>query len=152
MKKLIAVLILALIAFVNASYLTYRSYELDKQIQANWKMEASFCDVSNTLSCSTVLKNPYAKVFWIPFTTIAMAIYPIIFAIAFLWILWLLKNSFLILTILWIWWILFNSYFIYQEFFNIKAFCLLCILCSGIILTIAIISIFWLYDKKIIKN
>ncbi|MBP7062253.1 hypothetical protein KA037_03195 [Patescibacteria group bacterium] len=37
--------------------------------------------------------------------------------------------------------IAFNGYFIFQEAFVIKSFCPLCLLCTGIIITILILSV-----------
>jgi uncharacterized membrane protein len=70
-----------------------------------------------------------------------MIVYPIIFLVALFWIFGKIKKHFKILTAMWAGWIMFNWYFIYQETFNIGAFCPLCLLCSAIIITIFSLSI-----------
>jgi len=143
-KKLITICILSFIAFVNASYLTYNNYKIEQNI---WKI-GSFCDINNTLSCSNVLSSPYSKIFWLPFTTYAMIVYPIIFVIAFLGITLVLKKPERFLVALGWGWILFNSYFIYQEFANIWSYCPLCMLCSAIIVTIFVLALIWMRENK----
>lgn len=150
MKKLITICILATVAFLNATYLTTQNYKIE-QATDKWQI-SSFCDLSSTLSCTNVLASPYSKIFWMPFTAIAMAVYPLIFLIAFLGIYWIIKKPFSILIFMWAWWILFNSYFIYQEYANIWAYCPLCILCSAIIITISILSWIWVRESKKLKN
>lgn len=146
MKKLIAICILSFVAFINATYLTYENYRIEK-LEVNSQV-SSFCDINNILSCTNVLSSPYSKVFWLPFPAIAMIVYPLIFAIAYLWAEWLMASSFKYLLILWISWAAFNWYFIAQEFLHIWSYCPLCLMCSVIIITIAIISYFWIRDCK----
>jgi uncharacterized membrane protein len=73
---------------------------------------------------------------------VALVVYPIIFILA------LIgagssntKKYYTILSRLSAAGLLFNSYFIRQEAFVIKAFCPLCLLCTGIIITILILSL-----------
>jgi len=151
MRKLIVICILSIIAFINATYLTIQNYKIENS--PVWTI-SSFCDLNNSFSCTNVLSSPYSKIFWLPFPAIAMLVYPIIFMIAFLGIQWIIKKPFHTLMWMWIWWICFNWYFISQEFLNIWSYCPLCLICSGIIITIFILSIigiysnFWIEPKK----
>lgn len=145
MKKLIIICILSIIAFFNATYLTYQNNLIEKASE-KWQI-SSFCDINNTFSCTNVLSSPYSKVFDLPFTAIAMVVYPIIFLIAFLGISWIIKKPYHILSVMWIGWITFNSYFILQEILYIKAFCPLCLICTAIIISIFIISLIWILQK-----
>ena len=146
MKKLIIICILATLAFFNATYLTYQNYQIENAPE--WSI-TSFCDLNNTFSCTNVLSSPYSKIFWMPFTAVAMAVYPIIFLIAFLWVMGIIKKPFHILVYMAWGWILFNSYFIYQEYANIWAYCPLCLVCSWIIITIFVLSAIWIKNKNI---
>jgi len=144
MKKLLAICIVSVLAFFNAAYLTVQNYKIEHA--PKWSI-SSFCDINNSFSCTTVLSSPYSKVFWLPFPAIAMLVYPIIFAIAFLGMQRIIKKPFHILTALWIGWTLFNSYFISQEILYIWSFCPLCLWCTGMIITIAILSIVWIFSN-----
>lgn len=141
MKKLIAICALSVVAFFNATYLTTQNYKIE-HATANWQI-SSFCDLNNTFSCTNVLSSPYSKIFGLPFTAIAMVVYPVLFLIAYLGISGIIKKPFNILIFLSAGWILFNSYFIYQEYANIWSYCPLCLLCSAIIITIFILSCIW---------
>jgi uncharacterized membrane protein len=75
-KKLLAVIILCIIAIFNAAYLTNMAYsELSGP---------SFCDISATISCTSVFSNTASQIFGIPFPAIALVVYPILLAIALL--------------------------------------------------------------------
>ena len=149
MKKLFAICILSIIAFANATYLTLQNYRIENATN-KWEI-SSFCDLNNVFSCTNVLSSPYSKVSFsiltgkadstLPFTAIAMFVYPIIFLIAFLGTQWIIKKPFYFLAWMWIWWILFNGFFISQEYLYIWAYCPLCIICTWIIITILILSI-----------
>lgn len=131
-RKLLAVIILCIVAIINAGYLTNMAYS---------EMSGpAFCDISSTLSCSSVFNNTASQIFGIPFPTIALVVYPILLLIAILgyykkinnhrsWLRWLSLGG-----------ILFNGYIIFQEAFVIKAFCPLCLLCTAIIITIHILT------------
>jgi uncharacterized membrane protein len=64
-----------------------------------------------------------------------------------LWLKWKITNPFKILLIMAIWWLIFNWYVIYNES-QIWAYCLLCLICTAIIITIWWLSIAWLKNKK----
>lgn len=92
------------------------------------------------MSCTSVFSNTASQIFGIPFPTIALVVYPILLVIALLgyykkidnhrsWLKWLSLGG-----------MIFNWYIIFQETFVIKAFCPLCLLCTGIIITIHVLS------------
>ena len=156
--KLIIISVLSIWAFFNAFYLSYdwmfavesasSMYFPVGDISWGW----SFCDINETLSCSAVLQNPLSQIYWIPFPVLAMLVYPIILIVALLGMFGKIKNVSKMLLAMWIGWIMFNWYFIYQETFNIGAFCPLCLLCSAIIITISIISATEVRKESIINK
>ncbi len=139
MRKLHVIIILSIVAFINASYLTELALKVRDNTDAKW-----FCDISSTISCSNVFTTPQAWFGSIPFPAIALVVYPVLIAIA----IWGLKKrrsakAYDILTYLSAAGLLFNTYFIFTEAIVIKSFCLLCLLCTGIIITILILSLKW---------
>lgn len=149
MKKFTAIIILSIIAFINASYLTFKSFDVDWIIALGQQPQQAFCDVNTTFSCTTVMQNPYAKIGWvIPFPLVAMFVYPLIGLLAYFGMKRKIKDAFKTLTILSGLWILFNGTFIRIETFIIKAFCPLCILCTGIIITIFTLSLIGRKSEK----
>jgi len=140
-------------ALINAFYLSYDWIFSVDQSASMYFLPAnnitwwwSFCDINDTLSCSAVLSNPLSQIYWVPFPVIALFVYPIIILVALLWIFNKIKYDTRILMFMWLGWIMFNWYFIYQETFNIWAFCPLCLLCSAIIITIALLA--WSQELK----
>lgn len=146
MKKLITVCVLSFLAFINAIYLTAQFYKIESAESA-WNI-SSFCDISNSFSCTNVLASPYSQVFGLPFPAIAIAVYPIIFLVAFLGINWIIKKPYHILAFLWLGWMMFNWYFISMEYLYIKSYCPLCLACSVIITLIFILWVVWILEKK----
>jgi uncharacterized membrane protein len=150
--KLIIIIILTIIALIDASYLTHNAYILkhsQEQVFNIWlqKKEVWFaCDINQTFSCSSVFKNSFAWIFGLPFSLYAMIVYPIIWIIAFLGLKWIIKNIFKILLIFSFLWILYNWYLIVHEFI-IWSYCFLCLICTTIIILIWIISISWIRKK-----
>lgn len=147
--KLKIILVIAILAFFNAFYLSSDwIFWVDQVAQTStsfypiWNQASGwkFCDINETLSCTTVLQHDAAQLFWVPFPVIALFVYPIIFIIALLGFLWRMRKHFWWLATLWIGGMMFNGYFIYQETFTIKAFCPLCLICSAIIITIFTLS------------
>jgi uncharacterized membrane protein len=131
-KKLLAVIILCIIAIFNAAYLTNMAYsELSGP---------SFCDISATMSCTSVFSNTASQIFGIPFPVIALIVYPVLLLVAVLWYYKKINTHRSWLRWLSLGGMLFNGYIIFQETFVIKAFCPLCLLCTGIIITIHILS------------
>lgn len=148
MKKLfIAVMVLAAIAFGNAVYLTHQTYTLKTKLAESAGSYSNFCDINSTFSCSNVLLSPRAQFFGFPFPALAMVVYPVIFLIALLGYLGICRKSFLILAGMSAGGMCFNGYYIYQEAFHIGSFCPLCLMCSGIIVTIFGIAVYGMRGK-----
>ena len=151
--KLIIILVISILAFFNAVYLSYDWLFAVESASSlyfpvwNVVVGESFCDISETLSCSAVLQHPLSQIYGIPFPIVAMFVYPIIMIVALLWYFSKIKNVFKILLAMAIGGLMFNGYFIFQEIFYIKAFCPLCLICTVIISTIG-----WLSLSEIIKN
>ena len=146
--KLLVISIISLGALFNAFYLSYDWLFAVNDVLWGWN---SFCNINDTFSCTTVLEHPLSQIYWIPFPVIALLVYPIIIIVALLWYFKNIVNHFKILFAMAIGWIMFNWYFIYQETFNIWAFCPLCLLCTAIIISIACMS--WSeVRKECIKN
>ena len=149
MKKLfVAVMVLAAFAFGNAVYLTNQAYTLKTKLAETAGTYSSFCDINSTFSCSNVLLSPRAQFFGLPFPAVAMVVYPIIFLVALLGYLGICRKSFPILTGMAVGGICFNGYYIFQEAFYIGSFCPLCLMCTGIIITILGISIYGIKKGK----
>lgn len=144
--KLIIISVLSFWAFFNAFYLSYDwLFSIESAASLYFPVGdiivgGSFCDINEKLSCSTVLQHPLSQIYGVPFPVFAMVVYPIIILVALLWMFGKIKNVFKILVAMWVGGIMFNGYFIYQEIFNIGAFCPLCLLCTAIIIIILWIS------------
>lgn len=136
MKKSLVIIVLCVVAIFNASYLSYKAYEF----MSSGAVSSSFCDLSQTSSCTEVLKHPLSRVFGIPFPWIALVVYPALFALAIAayssnkisYVKSIQKLSFLGM--------LFNGFIIYREMFYIYSYCLLCLICTAIIVTIFTLS------------
>lgn len=147
-KKLIAVIVLSLIAVFNAWYLTKNAYELKQAKEvAKGSIIPFACDINSTFSCSWVFTHDFARPFGIPFALIALFVYPMIILVASLWLAWKIKKHFTILFYMWIGWFLFNSYFIVNEFI-VNTYCILCLMCTVIIVTIAILWKYWEIEQR----
>lgn len=145
--KLIIIIILSLIAIFNASYLTIGAYDLLEAKNNSTGIVPFVCDINSTFSCSSLFNYSFTRIFWVPFPMIALFVYPLIVLIAVLWLIGVIKNHFSILFYLWIGWFLFNSYFIVNEIM-VNTYCLLCLMCTFIIITIAILSKKWEIQSK----
>ena len=148
--KLFFILIWWIIWTINATYLTIQAYNIKDSLKVFGGSNKNIwfaCDLNSTFSCSSVFKEDFAWMFWIPFSEIALAVYPIVAIIAILALFWKIKNHFKYLIFLSIWWILFNWYIIYNEQM-VWTYCLLCLACTAIIITIWILSIVWLKNKN----
>ena len=147
MKKLYAIIALSLFSVGNAIYLTLAAFDVRAQKDVDL-----FCDLNETFSCANLFTYDFAWIFGIPFSMIALFVYPIIILIAILAIMNKIKYRFHILLAMAIWWVMFNLYIIYNEFIW-GVFCLACAACALSITTIWILSAFWIKDdKKIIKK
>ena len=144
-KKFFIIQILSVLAFINASYLSYKSYFVRFVDSAGL---TSFCDVSKIFTCTDVLRHPLSQVFGISFPWIAMFVYPVIFVLAFLGYKKLTNIYAKILVVVSFLGVLFNGFILYREIFFIHAYCLLCLLCTFIILSIFIISLDIVYKNK----
>ena len=149
--KLKIITFLGIIGTIDAAYLTNEAYKIKDKVQTFWNFwwEEIWmaCDVNSTFSCSSVFNESFAWILWIPFSWIALIVYPILALIAILWLKWTIKNPLKILFILSILWLLFNWYIIYNEYL-VWAYCLLCLLCTAIIITVWSLSIAWLKNEK----
>lgn len=146
MKKYIIILVLAVIAFGNAVYLSYEAYQFWFGATHATLLGNMPCDINAHLSCSGILSNPRSLIFGIPFPMIAMVVYPIIFALALSGYIRKSHTEAKILTGLAFGGMCFNSYVIFQEY-TISVFCPLCAMCSVIIVTVFALSI-CIWNKK----
>ena len=105
MKKYLIIAVLSLVGIFNAAYLTNSFYA----------ETASFCDISQTTSCSVALNIPDLIFFGLPFSAIALVVYPILFLIALISFLKKSQKGFYLLAPMSFGGILFNSYIIYHE-------------------------------------
>ncbi len=138
------IIFISVLAILNATYLSYffieKKFFPDKQ---------SFCDINSTLSCSEVITSPYAQIFGLPICVFALIVYPILIYFAYQTLKKdNIKDYFYIISIVSAMWLIMNLVYIYNEFAFIKAFCLLCILCSFFITANFILSIFWYKNSK----
>lgn len=139
MKKNLKIIIaLSMVAIFNSAYLAFDGL---------WKDSGSFCDINEVLSCTNVVTHPATHFFGIAFPLIALVVYPIIALIAILGLTNIFQKSHIAIRYLSAVGILFNGYIIYQETFTIKAVCILCLVCTIIIIAIHRLT----YDKKEIK-
>lgn len=132
-NKFLAIQILSALAFVNASYLSYKAYFVRFVDPAGL---TSFCDVSKVFTCTDVLRHTLSQIFGISFPWVAMVVYPVIFIVA--WYGYRRLSAVYVKTLIVLSFLgaLFNGFIIYREFFYIHAYCLLCLLCTLIIVGI----------------
>jgi len=137
---------LSIIAFINATYLSYQAYEFRF---SDVSLTSSFCDISKNVSCTEVLKSPYSQVFGIPFPWIAFVVYPVLFWLAYLG--YKKKDIFYAKTIqiLSFLGLCFNLFIIYRETFLIFSYCILCLICTFIIASIFALSTMVLKESNI---
>lgn len=140
-KKLLTIAIISFLASMNAAYLTYSAFLIQKKL-SSW----SFCDISNTFSCTSVFNNDFAWFWWIPFSEIALVVYPILVGLAIWWLKWNSKKAYMSILALSIWWLLFNSYIIFNEY-QIWTYCILCLICTAIIIINGILAFCGLSKK-----
>lgn len=72
MKKYLIIAVLSLVGVFNAAYLTNSFYT----------QTTSFCDLSRTVSCTSALNIPELIFFGLPFSAIALGVYPVLFLTA----------------------------------------------------------------------
>jgi len=145
MKKYLIIVGLSAVALVNAAYLSYKAYFFRYVDPMGL---TSFCDFSKFNSCSEVLRHPLSNVFGIPFPWVALAVYPVLLGLAWYGYKHQSYAQAKILAVLSFLGVCFNSFIIYREIFFIKAFCLLCFICTLIIITIFILSLKMVKESK----
>ena len=138
MKQYRTIIILAVIALANAAYLSYKAYFFRYVDPLGL---TSFCDFSKFNSCSEVLRHPLSSVFGIPFPWVALAVYPILLGLAWYGYRHQSYTQAKALVILSFMGMCFNGFIIYREILFIKAFCLLCFICTLIIISIFFLSL-----------
>lgn len=138
MNKYRTIIILAVIAIVNAVYLSYKAYFF-RYIDPTGL--TSICDFSKINSCSEVLRHSLSNVFGIPFPWIALLVYPVLLGFAWYGYRHQSYVQAKVLATLSFLGMCFNGFIIYREIFFIKAYCLLCLLCTAIIISIFILSV-----------
>lgn len=145
-NKFLAIIILSALAFINASYLSYKAYFfrfIDPQGLS------SFCDVNKIFSCTEVLRHELSQVFGLSFPWVAFVVYPVLLIVAYFGYRAGKNYSSYAktLAVLSFMGMMFNGFIIYREIMFIHAYCLLCLLCSAII-----VSIFALAISVVIKR
>ncbi len=140
-KKLISIILLALVGTFNAAYLTYYAYlsKTTAKVWGGWGVGSFACDYNDTFSCSSVFNESFAWIFWIPFSAIALVVYPVLVIVALLGLLGKMKNHFTVLLIMSVWGLMFNGYVIYNEYV-VWVYCALCLACTWIIIAIGVLS------------
>jgi uncharacterized membrane protein len=145
LKKYAIIATLALVAIVNAAYLSYKVYMF--QFVDPYKL-TTICDFSTFSSCTSVLRHPLSLVFGVPFPWIALAVYPILLILAW----YGYKKASLapakIIVVLSGLGMAFNGFIIYREIRYIHAYCILCLLCTAIIITIFTLSLSMVRGNK----
>lgn len=136
---------LAVVAIINAAYLSYKSYLYHF---ANAGKLSTICDFSKWSSCTDVLRDPLSLVFGIPFPWIALVVYPVLLGLAWYGY---KKSSYAqakVLAVLSAMGMCFNGFIIYREIRFIHAYCILCLICTAIIITIFVLSIQMIQESK----
>ncbi len=146
MNKYRLTIILSGVAIVNAAYLSYKAYYFRYVDPLGL---TSFCDFSSFNSCSEVLRHPLSNVFGIPFPWVALVVYPILLGLAWYGYKHQSYVQAKIIAVLSFLGMCFNGFIIYREIFFIKAFCLLCFMCTLIIIAIFFLSVsLWKEAKR----
>lgn len=145
MRQYRTIIILAAIALVNAAYLSYKAYYFHYVDPLGL---SSFCDFSTFNSCSEVLRHPLSSVFGVPFPWVALLVYPILLSLAWYGYRHQSYAQAKILATLSFLGMCFNGFIIYREIFFIKAFCLLCFICTLIIISIFFLSLSLVREGK----
>lgn len=145
MKQYRLIVVLSVIAIVNAAYLSYKAYFF-RYIDPSGL--TSFCDFSSFNSCSEVLRHPLSNVFGIPFPWVALIVYPILLGLAWYGYRHQSYVQAKIIAILSFLGMCFNGFIIYREVLFIKAFCLLCFICTLIIIAIFFLSLSLVKEAK----
>lgn len=137
-KILLALIILSIIAMIDASYLTYTRYS---------PSTSSFCDVGKNFSCSVVNKSVYSTLFGIPVALLGFLTFLIIFLLSLSAysskpFLFSRKVSARVILVLLFVSVLFSSWLIYVQKVLLMSYCILCLFLDLIIFTSFILTIF----------
>lgn len=136
------------IALANAAYLTNQALEIK-----NGGGFDSFCDINSSVSCTNVLAHPLSQVFGIPFPMIALFVYPVLLTLAILGYVKGKAVFFKPLAALAAMGTMFNAFIIYREAVYIKSYCILCLFCTAIIITVLIVSMMQnVKARKVVKS
>lgn len=108
------ILILAIIGFCIACYAYY--------VERKMKTDATYrpaCDINDRISCSKAIQSPYAKLFILSNSILAMIYYTVVGLLAFMGLHTLLiaATVFGVVT---------SCFFAYLLYFKIKTLCLVC--------------------------
>lgn len=145
MKKYQIIIGLALVAIVNAAYLSYKSYIYHF---VHVKNLSTICDFTGIGSCTDVLRDPLSLVFGIPFPWIALVVYPVLLGLAWYGYKHSSYKQASILAVLSGLGMCFNGFIIYREIRYIHAYCILCLICTAIIITIFTLSLQMVKEGK----
>ncbi|MDD3145460.1 MAG: vitamin K epoxide reductase family protein [Candidatus Gracilibacteria bacterium] len=149
-KKLIIIVVISIIAIFNAIYLTYMAYTVTSPslFGVGGVENVNYaCDFNATFSCSSVFQNDFAWIFGIPFSLIALFVYPLIVIIALLGLFNKIKNHYKIILVMAIGGVFFNGYIIVNEYL-ISTYCFLCLVCTAIIIVNGGLSIKGIKESK----
>lgn len=138
MKKYQWIIGLSAVAIVNAAYLSYKAYFFRFVDPTGL---SSFCDFSATASCTEVLRHPLSQVFGISFPWVALLVYPVLLTLAWVGYRHQSYVQAKILVTLAFLGMCFNAFIIYREIFFIKAYCILCLICTALIISIFFLSL-----------
>jgi len=96
-----------------------------------------FCDISDKISCTKVMKSNYASIFYISNALLALIFYAVMLVLA--------SQGMIIPLIIGSFGAFFVSlFYAYLLYFKIKSFCILCISLYGINLILFLVSFFYL--------
>ncbi|MBX4215392.1 vitamin K epoxide reductase family protein [Candidatus Parcubacteria bacterium] len=133
-KALIAIMVLALIGLIDASYLAYMSY-------AELPLPCSILH-----GCNEVAASPYSKVFGIPLSLYGAVFYGIILMTTIVHYIRERRFTLLGLRLFAAVGFLSSAYFIYLQAFVIKAFCIYCLL-SATVATLILVTVFFVRKR-----
>ena len=136
--KLSIIIVLAFLGIINAFYLSYEAYTIMHAAQ-NSIFGTSFCDLSESISCSNFLAHDRSRVFGIPFPWIAAVVYPVLFGLSLFAFFKKNLNTVKVITVMAFGGLAFNGFVISQEII-VGIFCPLCMMCTAYITIIGILG------------
>lgn len=147
MKKYQIIILLSIFALINATYLSVKAYDL-LWGASSMMPPSSFCDINTTFSCTNAIVHGKTQIFGIPFPMIALGVYPIILILAILGNIRKRVLEAKILAVLSFFGVCFNAYIITQEVLYVHSYCILCLLCTAIIISIFLLSLCIIKNQK----